>query len=98
MSRRAAGLAVIQPDKVPHGPLHLLIDSLGLKVYGGRPVAGGQTRREVGARKSNSKAFHLAVDVENGMIVAHTLTDQGDDDLHLRFPNCWIRSTSRSPG
>jgi hypothetical protein len=34
MSRRAVGLAVIDPASVPHGPLHLLIDSTGLKVYG----------------------------------------------------------------
>jgi hypothetical protein len=34
ISRRAVTLSVIQPASVPHGPLHLLIDSTGLKVYG----------------------------------------------------------------
>ena len=32
--RRAATLPVIQTDSVPHGPLHLLIDSTGLQVCG----------------------------------------------------------------
>ena len=34
ISRRAATLPVIQADSVPHGPLHLWIDSTGLHVYG----------------------------------------------------------------
>jgi Transposase DDE domain len=39
ISRRAVTLPVIQAASVPHGPLHLLIDS--------GPMAGGETRREV---------------------------------------------------
>jgi len=34
VSRRAVALRVIQPAQVPHGPLHVLIDSTGLQVYG----------------------------------------------------------------
>src|SRR5580698_10666796 len=34
ISRRAVTLPVIQAASVPHGPLHLLIDSSGLQVYG----------------------------------------------------------------
>jgi hypothetical protein len=34
LSRRAVTLAVIQSAPVPHGPLHLLIDSTGLQGYG----------------------------------------------------------------
>ena len=34
ISRRAITLPVIRPASVPHGPLHLLIDSKGLQVYG----------------------------------------------------------------
>src|SRR3984885_1923259 len=33
VSRRAVTLPVIQPAQVPHGPLHVLIDSTGLQVY-----------------------------------------------------------------
>jgi hypothetical protein len=77
MSRRAAGLGVIQPDTVPHGPLHLLIDSTGLKVYG----AGQWLEAKHGAKSRRKwRKLHLAVDAENGMIVAQTLTDQDDDD------------------
>jgi len=34
VSRRAVTLPVMQPASVPHGPLHVLIDSTGLQVYG----------------------------------------------------------------
>jgi Transposase DDE domain len=34
VSRRAVTLPVIQLTSVPPGPLHLLIDSTGLQVYG----------------------------------------------------------------
>jgi hypothetical protein len=34
VSRRAETLPVIQPASVPPGPLHVLIDSSGLQVYG----------------------------------------------------------------
>jgi len=36
VSRRAVTLPVIQPASVPPGPLHVLIDSTGLQVYGAR--------------------------------------------------------------
>ncbi len=34
VSRRAETLPVIQPASLPSGPLHVLIDSTGLQVYG----------------------------------------------------------------
>ena len=34
VSRRAVTLPAIQLAPVPHGPLHVLIDSTGLQVYG----------------------------------------------------------------
>jgi hypothetical protein len=34
VSRRAVTLPVIQAASIPHGPLHVLIDSTGLQVYG----------------------------------------------------------------
>jgi hypothetical protein len=73
ISRRAAGVPVIRPDTVPRGPLHLWIDSTGLKVYG----AGQWLEAKHGAK---SRKLHLAVDAENGMIIAHALTDQEIDD------------------
>ena len=43
VSRRAETLPVIQPAHAPQGPLHVLIDSTGLQVYG----AGSEARCEV---------------------------------------------------
>ena len=34
ISRRAVRLPVIEPEAAPHGPLHLLIDSAGLRFTG----------------------------------------------------------------
>jgi transposase len=77
ISRRAVTLPVIQPGSVPHGPLHLLIDSTGLQVYG----AGQWLEAKHGAKSRRKwRKLHLAVDASNGMIVAQTLTDQDADD------------------
>jgi len=77
ISRRAVTLPVIQPASVPHGPLHLLIDSTGLQVYG----AGQWLEAKHGAKSRREwRKLHLAVDADNGMIVAQTLTDQDIDD------------------
>jgi hypothetical protein len=77
ISRRAVTLPVVQPDSMPHGPLHLLIDSTGLQVYG----AGQWLEAKHGAKSRRKwRKLHLAVDAGNGMIVARTLTDQDTDD------------------
>jgi hypothetical protein len=79
VSRRAVKLAVIQPApvSVPHGPLHVLIDSTGLQVYG----AGQWLEAKHGAKARRQwRKLHLAVDAASGMIVAQTLTDQDADD------------------
>jgi hypothetical protein len=77
VSRRAVTVPVIQPAQVPHGPLHVLIDSTGLQVYGAgqwlEAKPGGKSRRAW-------RKLHLAVDAASGMIVAQTLTDQDVDD------------------
>jgi transposase len=77
ISRRAVTLPVVHPASVPHGPLHLLIDSTGLQVYG----AGQWLEVKHGAKSRRKwRKLHLAVDAANGMIVAQTLTDQDVDD------------------
>src|SRR3954447_26786512 len=77
VSRRAVTLPVIQPAHVPHGPLHVLIDSTGLQVYG----AGQWLEAKHGGKSSRTwRKRHLAVDAASGMIVAQTLTDQDVDD------------------
>jgi hypothetical protein len=77
ISRRTAILPAIQPAWAPHGPLHVLIDSTGLQVYG----AGQWLEAKHGAKSRRTwRKLHLAVDAASGMIVAQTLTDQDVDD------------------
>src|SRR4051812_27834037 len=65
------------PWPVPHGPLHALIDSTGLQVYG----TGQWLEAKHGPKSRRSwRKLHLAVDAASGMIVAQTLTDQDTDD------------------
>jgi hypothetical protein len=77
VSRRAASLPVIASGSLPDGPLHVLIDSTGLAVYG-----AVQWLEEKHGRKSRRRwrKLHLAVDADTGMIVAQTLTDQDRGD------------------
>lgn len=59
------------------GPLHVLVDSTGLKVFG----AGEWLEDKHGARSRRAwRKLHLAVDAENGQIIAHSLTDQDAGD------------------
>lgn len=77
VSRRAVGLTVTKSTKAPRGPLHVLIDSTGLQVFG-----AGQWLEEKHGEKSlrTWRKLHLAVDADTGMIVAQALTDQHTDD------------------
>jgi len=62
---------------LPDGPIHLLIDSTGLKVFG----AGEWLQEKHGTKARRTwKKLHLAVDADTGMIMASTLTgnDVGD--------------------
>ena len=77
VSRRAVKLPMIQPAQMPRGPLHVLIDSTGLEVYG----AGQWLEAKHGAKSRRTwRKLHLAVDAASGMIMAQTLTDQDVDD------------------
>jgi hypothetical protein len=77
VSRRAVALPMIQTTPVPQGPLHVLIDSTGLQVYG----AGQWLEAKHGAKSRRTwRKLHLAIDAASGMIVAQMLTDQETDD------------------
>jgi hypothetical protein len=59
------------------GPVHLLVDSTGLKLVG----AGEWLAEKHGTKRRRSwKKLHLGVDAETGRIVAATLTDGDVDD------------------
>ena len=58
VSRRSVTLPVIQPVFVPQGPLHVLIDSTGLQVYG----AGQWLEAKHGAKSRRTwRKLHLAI-------------------------------------
>jgi hypothetical protein len=78
LSRRARKMGSISTGCIlPDGPIHLLIDSTGLKVFG----AGEWLQERHGARARRTwKKLYLAVDANTGMVMASTLTgsDVGD--------------------
>jgi hypothetical protein len=77
-SRRAMKLTSISKGcRLPDGPVHLLIDSTGLKVFG----AGEWLQERHGARARRTwRKLHLAVDADTGTVMASILTgnDVGD--------------------
>ena len=82
LSRRAATLKVPQPRlhagrRGDVGPLHLLVDSTGLKLC----AAGEWLAERHGARERRSwRKLHLGVDAATGRIVAAALTGHDADD------------------
>src|ERR671929_417295 len=76
LSRRAATLEVPR-SRSGSGPLHLLIDSTGLKLGG----AGEWLAEKHGTRTRRSwRKLHLGVDAATGRIVASALTGREVDD------------------
>jgi hypothetical protein len=81
LSRRSATLAVprLQPTSSDGGarPLHLLVDSTGLKLCG----AGEWLVEKHGTKRRRSwRKLHLGIDAETGQIVASALTSKDVDD------------------
>jgi transposase len=81
LCRRAATLDVPRPGKAGAGaggePLHLLVDSTGLKLCG----KGEWLLEKHGtATRRSWRALHLGVDANTGRIVASTLTHKDVDD------------------
>ena len=61
------------PDK---GPVHILINSTGLQVYG----AGQWRKSMVPKSRRGGRKLHLALDADSGDIIAHVMTDQEAGD------------------
>lgn len=68
---------------VANEPIHVLVDSTGLKIYG-----AGQWLEEKHGTKSRRgwRKLHLAVDADSGEIIAHSLTDQEAGDTSQLKP------------
>jgi hypothetical protein len=85
LSRRAATLVVPRPRLNSEGarPLHLLVDSTGLKLCG----AGEWLVEKHGTRTRRSwRKLHLGVDAGTGQIVAAALTNKEVDDASQISP------------
>src|SRR4051794_29285374 len=77
ISRRAVRLAPGRRSALPDGPVTLVIDSTGLKVFG----AGEWRRDKHGVRGPRTwRKLHLAVDAASNTIVAATLTTNAEGD------------------
>src|ERR671933_1734295 len=70
LSRRGRAFPDRRPHIVPHGPLHLLINSTGLKLFG----KGEWDSEKHGRARRSWRKLHLAIDAETGEIVASVLT------------------------
>jgi hypothetical protein len=76
LSRRAETLAVPRP-KAGSGPVHLLVDSTGLRLCG----PGEWLEEKHGTKRRRAwRVLHLATDADTGRIVASVLTDKDADD------------------
>src|ERR671916_3241535 len=76
LSRRAETLHVPRP-RAGKEPVHLLVDSTGLRLCG----PGEWLAEKHGSRTRRSwKKLHLATDADTGRIVASVLTDRNADD------------------
>src|SRR3954465_8990774 len=78
LSRRAETLKLPQPRSgLGCGPMHLLVDSTGLKLCG----PGEWLAEKHGTKRRRAwRVLHLATDVDTGRIVASVLTDKDADD------------------
>jgi Transposase DDE domain len=86
LSRRAADLRVDLARK-SRGPLHLVLDSTGLKVFG---EGEWKVRKHGYSKRRIWRKLHLAIDAETHEIQAVTVTEAGVDDAeevdHLLEP------------
>ena len=80
LSRRNRDVEVPHFTRDHDGPLHLVIDSTGLKVFG-----DGEWRthkHKTSNKRRTWRKLHLGMDGD-GCIVASALTDSGEDDAHV---------------
>jgi len=76
LSRRAETLEIPRP-RCGRAPVHLLVDSTGLRLYG----PGGWLEEKHGSKRRRAwKMRHLATDADSDQIVASVLTSRDVDD------------------
>ena len=88
LSRRQKTLAVNIPFRGSQGPLHLLIDSTGIKVEG---EGEWNARKHGGAKRRVWRKVHLGIDEHTLEIRAVEVTSSDVGDAPC-CPDCWPRS------
>ncbi|XKH38719.1 IS5 family transposase [Azospirillum doebereinerae] len=83
LARRARTVTLASLPRSAGGPIHLLVDSTGLKLWG----PGEWLIEKHGTKRRRSwQALHIGLDAASGRIVAATLTDRGVDDASQVAP------------
>ena len=77
LSRRAETLEVPKPCPSSRGPVHLLVDSTGLRLGG---PGEWLTEKHGTQRRRSWRKLHIGVDAETGQILASELTSDDVDD------------------
>lgn len=77
LSRRGRAFAGRQPRcRADNGPMHLVLDSTGLELFG----QGEWDAAKHGRARRRWRKLHIAMDVDTNEIAAHVLTDGHADD------------------
>jgi hypothetical protein len=77
LSRRAQELNVVLPALHSREPLHLVVDSTGLKLYG---EGEWKIRKHGYSKRRTWRKVHLAMDANTGQVCAALMTHQDVDD------------------
>jgi len=78
LQKRAAKMNVVfQVAQTPAGPIHVVVDSTGLKVYG---EGEWKVRKHGVGKRRTWRKLHLAVNPDTHEIVAQTLTENDEHD------------------
>jgi Transposase DDE domain len=77
LSRRAQTLTVLLPTLRSGEPLHLVVDSTGLKLYG---EGEWKVRKHGYSKRRTWRKVHLAMDAKSGQVCAALMTHQDVDD------------------
>ena len=83
LSRRQGSLAVVLPTRCPDKPMHLVVDSTGLKVYG---EGEWKVRQHGWTKRRTWRKLHVGVNEATGEVVAQTLTSHRSDDASQVTP------------
>jgi hypothetical protein len=93
LSRRAETLEVPIPCQSSRGPVHLLVDSTGLRLCG---LGEWLVEKHGTKRRRAWRKLHIGIDAETGQILASELTTS-DVVTARRLSRCSTRSLAHSP-